>query len=539
LPPEFIHLLCVLLLLPCSGLISFAAMGFAINDEASQEANAAAEAALQLLDVLTPAIIQAFCSGVLVVAMPLVPFISAYVARLKALSKRNQALPANVGGHLQSILVGVVVNSVYPQDSFNDEGASSNMFAEESAAREEQQEVEERRKELFVLLKNVAKLVFSEALRFTGQLLQLVLDGSSNSSSGGAGSGGASGSQAAGLGTPAAANGTPVKAAAANGTPAVRWQDVEVAVTCVYELGEGAPEEALKPGSGDLGQLALLLMSRGAQLPCGQHRLVALATLEVTVRYCRVLQQQQSAIPPVLSLFVGWSALGHPAPDVCARACYLFSRLVKQLRSNLKQYVSEILQSVEPHLRTVATCPPTTSGGGGSAGGSGASPGGLVAASGVRDSSGKVLMPSTSMVDDRLYLFEAVSLLLGLEEINAEQQQAALSSLLQILMQQLEVNLQQAVADAAAAGDGGRTLPLLLPGGQPGAIWLVLQSVEALTRLNKGFKTDLVTKSRPHLGKAPREASCWMVKGVASLDCILQWCAATVMVTAASAWVAM
>ena len=38
-----------------------------------------------------------------------------------------------------------------------------------------------------------------------------------------------------------------------------RWlaQEAELAVTLLYELGEGAPEEALKPGSGMLGHLAL------------------------------------------------------------------------------------------------------------------------------------------------------------------------------------------------------------------------------------------------------------------------------------------
>ena len=33
-------------------------------------------------------------------------------------------------------------------------------------------------------------------------------------------------------------------------------QDVELAVTLLYQLGEGAAEETLKPGSGALGQLA-------------------------------------------------------------------------------------------------------------------------------------------------------------------------------------------------------------------------------------------------------------------------------------------
>ena len=37
-------------------------------------------------------------------------------------------------------------------------------------------------------------------------------------------------------------------------------QEVEIAVVLLYELGEGAPEEALKADSGALGQLALALM---------------------------------------------------------------------------------------------------------------------------------------------------------------------------------------------------------------------------------------------------------------------------------------
>ncbi len=45
-------------------------------------------------------------------------------------------------------------------------------------------------------------------------------------------------------------------------------QDSELAVSLLYELGEGASEEALKAGSGPLGQLALgehaLLVSRYA-----------------------------------------------------------------------------------------------------------------------------------------------------------------------------------------------------------------------------------------------------------------------------------
>lgn len=63
-------------------------MGFEVDDEAGREAQAAMAAAGKLLEALTPAVLAAFCSGLEAVAMPLAPFISAYVARLKTLSKR-------------------------------------------------------------------------------------------------------------------------------------------------------------------------------------------------------------------------------------------------------------------------------------------------------------------------------------------------------------------------------------------------------------------------------------------------------------------
>lgn len=70
------------------GVISLTAIGFEVDDEASREASAAAADANRLLEALTPAVLQAFASGIETVAMPLVPFISAYVARLKTLHKR-------------------------------------------------------------------------------------------------------------------------------------------------------------------------------------------------------------------------------------------------------------------------------------------------------------------------------------------------------------------------------------------------------------------------------------------------------------------
>ena len=82
------------------------------------------------------------------------------------------------------------------------------------------------------------------------------------------------------------------------GTPGRGAAQVEVAITMLYQLGEGAPEETLKPGSGALGQMAAGLM--GADVPAGAHPLVAAALLETVIRYLRVLQQQPACLPRVL-----------------------------------------------------------------------------------------------------------------------------------------------------------------------------------------------------------------------------------------------
>lgn len=457
-------------------MLSFHAVGIEVTDEAFREASAVVDAATRLLDQLTPAVLQAFACGLEAVAMPLVPFVNAYVGRLKALAKRGQAPPADAALHLRSILEGVAAAARYPADGGN-EGAGADGAptgeAEALAAREEQFEVEERRRELFVVLKNVAKLSLGDALAFVGQQLQVVAAHAAAAAAGGCGGGtaaAAAGASAAGanggLSSPvrspvAGALGAAAAAAAGGGADGgVTFQEVEIAVSMLYELGEGAPEEALKPGSGALGQLALLLLGSGAALPRGRHRLVALAAMEAAVRYARVVQQSAAAVPGVLSLFLDpGRGVGHPSPDVSTRACYLFSRLVKQLRSSLRPYAGEILASLQPHLVTVATVPPDAPAPAGAGGASAGAAGALAAAGGREASSAKQLAPSTSPVDDRLYIFEAVGLLLGQEDVPADQQQAALSALLEPLTAQIKGNLGPAAAAAAAGGGGGAAGP--------------------------------------------------------------------------------
>lgn len=343
------------------------------------------------------------------------------------------------------------------------------------AAREEQFEIEEQRKELLSLFRNTAKLAFPEALQFSAGKLQAVLAGSSGSLAGANAAGGAGGGGPSG-----AANGFASTIAAAAGAggggggseSSSRFQDIELAVTLVYELGEGAPEESLKPGSGGLAQLVMLLIDRAAALPAGQHRLVALIVLETCVRYCKLLQQQQGSIPVVLGLFLGPKGLGHPSPTVATRAAYLLSRVVKILRSNLRGYVGDIMAQLRPYLEIVATRPPPSS---------------LAAVGTSREAAAGRAPVTAAVVDDRLYVFESVGLLLGQEELPAEEQLAALQQLLQPLTRQIEANLGPAAAAEAAGGGSGSS-------------WAILQSLEAIARLNKGFKCELCTRSRPQLG---------------------------------------
>lgn len=335
------------------------------------------------------------------------------------------------------------------------------------AAREEQDEVEEQRKELLSLFRNTAKLNFADALQFAASKLQAVL------ASAGAVPGAAAGSLANGLcGSPPQLGSS--KLGAAGSSSSSKFQDTELAVTLVYELGEGAPEEALKAGSGGLAQLVMLLLGQAASLPAGQHRLVALAVLETCVRYCKLLQHHQDTIPAVCGLFLGSKGLGHPSPSVAISAAYLFSRLVKTLRGNLRQYAGSIMQQLQPYLEVVATRPPPST-----------------AAAGTNRETAGGRAPSAAVIDDRLYVFESLGLLLGQDELPPDQQLAALQQLLMPLTRQIETNLGPAAAEAAAGSSSGSSS------------WAIMQSLEAIARLNKGFKWELCTRSRPQIGAWP------------------------------------
>lgn len=85
----------------CAVVISFNTLGLGVNDDAGREASLAAASANQLLESLTRAALNAFSSGLETISMPLLSFITAYVARLRALVKRGEQLPPSAKMHLQ------------------------------------------------------------------------------------------------------------------------------------------------------------------------------------------------------------------------------------------------------------------------------------------------------------------------------------------------------------------------------------------------------------------------------------------------------
>ncbi len=199
----------------------------------------------------------------------------------------------------------------------------------------------------------------------------------------------------------------------------------------------------------------------------------------------RVLQQQPACLPRVLALFLGDRGMGHPDEGVATRACYLFARLVKALRPELRPLLPDVLAGLQPHLRCIVAQPAPEA----------LTPGG----SGLSRLLSAARSPPgvTSATDDRLYAFEAAGLLLGGDDLPAAQQLDAVASLLAPLLAQMDAQL-----GAAAAAGGG-------PGGR-GAAALVQQALEAVSRASKGFSLALCTRQRPAIGDllaAPLQAA--------------------------------
>ena len=75
------------------------------------------------------------------------------------------------------------------------------------------------------------------------------------------------------------------------------------------------------------------------------------------LRYVKVAAQHSEVIPNVMRTFLGECGLGHPYQLLATRACYLFMRIVKVLRSSLKGYLHELIQGLVPRVQAIAAHP--------------------------------------------------------------------------------------------------------------------------------------------------------------------------------------
>lgn len=229
-------------------------------------------------------------------------------------------------------------------------------------------------------------------------------------------------------------------------------EEVEAALSLLYALGETMSDEAMRVGNGLLSELVTNLLS--TRFPCHSNRLVALVYLETIARYMKFIQENVQCIPLVLAAFLDERGIHHPNIYVSRRASYLFMRIVKLLKSKLVPFIETILQSLQDVV--------------------------------ARFTSMNLASREPAGSEDGAYVFEAIGLLIGMEDVSLEKQSDYLSSLLTPLCQQVEVTLMNAKA--------------LNPDESSLQIANIQQIIVAINALSKGFSERLVTSSRPAIG---------------------------------------
>ncbi|OAY36407.1 exportin-T isoform X2 [Manihot esculenta] len=234
----------------------------------------------------------------------------------------------------------------------------------------------------------------------------------------------------------------------------INVEEVEAALSLLYALGESLSDEAMRAGSGLLSELVPMLLS--TRFPCHSNRLVALVYLETMTRYMKFVLENTQYIPLALAAFLDERGIHHPNIHVSRRASYLFMRVVKLLKAKLVPFIETILQSLQD---TVAR---------------------------FTSMDYNYTPYEFSGPEDGSHIFEAIGLLVGMEDVPLQKQADYLSSLLTPLCQQVEILLMNAkLADAEES---------------PAKIVNIQQIIVAINALSKGFSERLVTASRPAIG---------------------------------------
>ena len=337
----------------------------------------ACDAAARMVDDLMPTAVSALGSRRESTTMSILPLATAYVNRLKD-AHAVKLMPASSAAVAEGTL-RASLDAVVRRSSFPDESAVGVDFGDgdDKSTRECEADAVAMRQELAVLFRAIARLAPHLALGAVRGALARAL------------------SLEGGGGEP------------------VRWQTVETALAALHLVGEGARDGAVKPGveESPLGELVEMLLGAwdvlGSKSPAvAAHRLVAPALLEICVRYHLAVERRPALLRPALAAFLDGRGVMHPAREVSRRACYLFCRFVKPTRGLILCHgaLPGVMAALEPALMDASVPEFATSSAASSVGSSftGGGTGGAMATAGN---------------DDRLYVFEAFGLLLGIDDV--------------------------------------------------------------------------------------------------------------------------
>lgn len=247
---------------------------------------------MDLLNEVLPSVFYVMRNCEVDSTFSIVQFLSGYVSTLKGLPalKEKQVL------HITQILEVLRIQICY------DPRYRNNLNSLDKSGLEEEDRMSEFRKDLFALLRTVGRVAPEVTQHFIRNSLANAVKSSSESN----------------------------------------VEEVEAALSLLYSFGESMTEEAMKTGSGCLSELIPMLLT--TQFPGHSHRLVALVYLENITRYMKFIQENSQYIPNVLGAFLDERGLHHQNVYVSRRACYLFMRVVKLLKSKLVPFIDKILQ---------------------------------------------------------------------------------------------------------------------------------------------------------------------------------------------------
>lgn len=135
-----------------------------------------------------------------------------------------------------------------------------------------------------------------------------------------------------------------------------RWQgsayeDVEAAVSLLYTLGEALPASHGNNFSSPTQEKATVLQEMmrllvSSNVSSHAHPAVGLQFFECVTRYEKFFSSEPQYIPGVLAAFLDQRGMRNRCPRVRSRTSYLFSRMVRCLKSHVVAYTEDILNQL-------------------------------------------------------------------------------------------------------------------------------------------------------------------------------------------------